>query len=984
MLVLKGITKDYQAGDSTVHALKGLDLCFRQSEFVAVLGPSGCGKTTLLNIVGGLDRYTQGDLRIGGKSTVDFTDGDWDSYRNHSIGFVFQTYNLIPHQTVLRNVELALTLSGVGKAERRRRAAEALEKVGLGDQLHKKPNQMSGGQMQRVAIARALVNNPEILLADEPTGALDTETSVQIMEILKEISKDRLIIMVTHNPELAERYATRTIRLLDGTVLDDSDPYSAEEEAQESAGKAVERQKKPAMSFGTALSLSLNNLMTKKARTILTAFAGSIGIIGIALILSLSNGIQNYIDRVQEDALSTYPLTITSETMDMSSMVTAMANSSSGTVQHELDKVYSNTILSDLADNMLNMSFRSNDLTSLLNWLDSEESGASQYISSISLDYNSTLQIYGEPGGDGSLYQVNPSPVMDSLMGTFYNADTLSSLGSFGEMFSSGMDIWQELLNNEELMQTQYDVIAGRWPEQYDEVVLIVDPYNEINDIYLYSLGIKDPKEMEEQLSATISGEKINAVVQSWSYEELLAKTFRLVLPTDCFRYDESGDRWEDMRQDKDYMHQVVSDALPLRVVGIIRPSENASAAAVSGAVGYLSELSEYYLDAIAASDIVQQQLANESRDVIAGLPFDDGSIPEPADSEKAAEFLSWVSGLSNLEKANLYAAIASTPSEEEIAAMAKASLDAYSRDELVEVVVAAAAQQMGMSEDTVRGYFSAMEEAELREFLLEPTVEQLRASYAASAEEGLGSLSTDELVYMLDMQLSITDEAGLAGYYDRFVPPPFSSGSCKGNLNMLGYNDRSQPSVVNIYCATFEDKDELVELINQYNRDMEAAGQEDKVINFTDYVGLLMSSVTAIINAISYVLVAFVSISLVVSSIMIGIITYISVLERTKEIGILRSIGASKRDVARVFNAETLIVGFTAGFIGILLTVLLNIPISLIVQKLTDIPYLRSLLPGAAGVVLVIISMALTLIAGIIPSRVAAKKDPVVALRTE
>ncbi len=983
MLVLKGITKDYQAGDTTVHALKGLDLCFRQSEFVAVLGPSGCGKTTLLNIVGGLDRYTQGDLRIGGKSTVDFTDGDWDSYRNHSIGFVFQTYNLIPHQTVLRNVELALTLSGVGKSERRRRAAEALEKVGLGDQLHKKPNQMSGGQMQRVAIARALVNDPEILLADEPTGALDTETSVQIMEILKEISHDRLIIMVTHNPELAERYATRTVRLLDGTVLDDTDPYSPEEEAKEASGKAAGRQKKPAMSFATALSLSLNNLMTKKARTILTAFAGSIGIIGIALILSLSNGIQNYIDRVQEDALSTYPLTITSETMDMSSMISSMASSSSGTVQHELDAVYSNTILSDLADNMLNMSFRSNDLTSLLNWLDSEESGAKQYISGISLDYNSTLQIYGEPQ-DGKLYQVNPSPVMDSLMGTFYNADTLSNLGSFGEMFSSGMDIWQELLNNEELMQTQYDVIAGRWPQQYDEVVLIVDPNNEINDIYLYSLGIKDPKEMEEQLSATLSGEKLNATVQSWTYDELLSKTFRLVLPTDCFRYDESGDRWEDMRQDEDYMYQVVSDALPLRVVGIIRPSEHASAAAISGAVGYLSELTTYYLDSISESAIVQQQLGDESRDVISGLPFDDGSTPEPADSEKAAGFLSWVSGLSNLDKANLYTAIASTPSEEDILAMAQASLEGYSQEALLEMVVAAAAEQMGMPADAVRGYVSNMSEEELRAQVLQAMVEQLTAGYAASAEAGLGSLSTEELTGMLEMQLSITDEAGLAAYYDRFVPPPFSSGTCKGNLNLLGYNDRSQPSTVNLYCATFEDKDELVALINQYNRDMEASGQEDKVINFTDYVGLLMSSVTAIINAISYVLVAFVSISLVVSSIMIGIITYISVLERTKEIGILRSIGASKRDVARVFNAETLIVGFTAGFIGILLTVLLNIPISLIVQKLTDIPYLRSLLPGAAGVVLVIISMALTLIAGIIPSRVAAKKDPVVALRTE
>ncbi|MBR4692798.1 MAG: ABC transporter ATP-binding protein/permease [Oscillospiraceae bacterium] len=983
MLSLSQIVKDYKLGGETVHALQGVSLSFRKSEFVAILGQSGCGKTTLLNIIGGLDRYTSGDLTINGRSTKDFSDGDWDAYRNRSIGFVFQSYQLISHQTVLKNVELALTLSGVGKAERRQRAVAALEQVGLGDQLRKKPAQMSGGQMQRVAIARALVNDPDIVLADEPTGALDTETSIQIMEILKEISRTRLVIMVTHNPDLADTYATRTVRLLDGVVTGDSDPYDAGGE-DDNPYVLPERKKrrKTAMSFFTALDLSRSNLLTKKGRTLLTAFAGSIGIIGIALILSLSNGIQNYIDRVQEDALSTYPLTITSETMDMSAMVSTMAQRHSGETQHELDAVYSSTVMSDFVDGMLNTTFRSNDLRALLDYLESEESGAGEHISSMAEDYGVTLHIYAADTS-GGVTKVNPSPIFDTIMGTFYNTDTLTSISGLGAAITGGLDTWQPLLEDEELMATQYDVIAGRWPEKEDEIVLLVDENNEVNDVYLYSLGIKDQAEMAELLSSRLSGESLNAVVESWSYDDILSMEFRLVLPGDLYGYDEATGAWVDHSSDETWLKAAVAGGLPLRIVGIIRPSENASAAAVNGAVGYRRELSERYLDMIEASAVVQAQLADPSTDVFCGLPFDDGNRAEPSDAEKAASFRTWVSGLSAAEQAVLYTEIASTPSEEDLQAMAETALGSLSRAELTAQAMAAAGA-MGTSEEMIRQYLDSLSDEELMGYMLEGVKEQLRQTYAASASAGMESLSTADLAAMLQRQLNTTGEAELAALFDVYMPAEVSEGSYEGNLRILGYNDRSQPSTLTIYAATFEDKDAIVDIIDAYNARMAAEGLDEKVIRYTDYVGLLMSSVTAIINAISYVLVAFVSISLIVSSIMIGIITYISVLERIREIGILRAIGASKKDVARVFNAETAIVGFCAGAIGILVTVLLNIPISLIVQKLTGIPYLRSSLPPVAGAILVAISICLTLISGLIPSGMAARKDPVEALRTE
>ena len=979
MLVLQKITKDYTMGDTHVHALKGVSLAFREHEFVAILGPSGCGKTTLLNLIGGLDRYTTGDLRISGRSTAGFRDRDWDNYRNHSVGFVFQNYNLIPHQSVLGNVELALTLSGVSKGERQRRAKEALEKVGLGDQLTKRPNQMSGGQMQRAAIARALVNDPSILLADEPTGALDTENSVQVMELLKEVSRTRLVIMVTHNPELAEKYATRIVRLLDGKVTDDSDPLTPEEEERERREK--ETGKRPVMGFLTALTLSRNNLLTKKARTILTAFAGSIGIIGIALILSLSNGIQNYIDRVQEDTLSTYPLTITGETVDMSSMLTALGEKRSENADHALDKIYANTVFSDLADNMMNMSFRKNDLGSFLEALKADP-GVMEHVSSMRVGYGVTLPIYALHG-EADVWQLNPSPVMDMIMGTFYNTGTLSSMSSFASMSSQGgMDVWEELLDNPELLRTQYDVVAGRWPEALDEVVLIVDKRNELNEVYLYSLGVRDPEEARTRLLASVAGETLDTETESWSYEEMLGLRYRLVIPGDLYRADEAGSGYTDISHDPEALRSAVENALELRVVGIIRPSENASAGALSGAVGYLPELKEYYLEKTEENETVRRQLADPETDVFTGLPF-----PNPGQDpveDIPALFREWVFAASPEDKAAVYAAVAEMPSEEELAAQAAAMVGALSREDMLEQLIQAAKGTMGMSESALKAYFENLEEEELRGYLITGLTEQLKQSYAAAAQGSAGALPEEELDRLLAARLAELEESELQKLGERFLPPRYSESTLADNLQSLGYNDRSQPGSLSLYAASFADKDAIVDFIQAYNRRMSDEGQEDRVIRYTDYVGLLMSSITTILHAISYVLVAFVSISLVVSSIMIGIITYISVLERTREIGVLRSIGASKRDISRVFNAETLIVGFCAGVLGIAVTILLNLPISAIVQHLTGIPYLRSTLPPLAGVILVIISMILTLIAGLIPARIAAKKDPVEALRSE
>ena len=868
MLQLKNITKKYLSGDNEVNALKGINLEFRESEFVSILGQSGSGKTTLLNIIGGLDRYTSGDLVINGKTTKEFKDKDWDTYRNHSVGFVFQSYNLIPHQTVLSNVELALTISGVSKEERKRRAKEALEKVGLGDQLNKKPNQMSGGQMQRVAIARALVNDPDILLADEPTGALDSQTSEQVMEILKEISKDRLIIMVTHNPNLAEKYSSRIIRLLDGNITDDTNPYHASEKDIEKAKNKKEKSGKASMKFGTAVRLSLNNLMTKKGRTFLTAFAGSIGIIGIALILSLSHGMQSYIDRVEEDTLSSYPITIQESTIDMSSMMESMMGSDEE-VEHEDGKVYSREIVNEILETV-STKVQTNNLEAFKTFLESGESDIKNYTNSIQYGYDLNLNIYNQDE-NGDIQQVNPSIVFNELgFGQMIEAQQESSSMFSGGTTLTSTDVWTELLDNQELLESQYDVLAGRWPTNYNEVVLIVDENNEISDYTLYSLGIKDISELSEAMDKIKNGEELetSSETESYSYDDILNYKFKVLLNTDY--YKKVGNAWQDMSDDTEYMKQIVQNAEEISIVGIIKPNGETVTSSGAGLVGYNKDLKEYVINKINETEIVKEQKANPNVNVFTGIEFAEGS-------NNSFDF----SQLSDEQKAYI-----ATLSQEELA--------------------------------------------------------ELMQTYSSNAN----------------------------ATYD-------------SNLTKLGVVDLNKPSTINLYPKDFDSKDMITNIISDYNDKQTQEGKEENVINYTDLVGIMMSSVSTIIDVISYALIAFVGISLVVSSIMIGIITYISVLERTKEIGILRSIGASKKDVSRVFNAETLIVGLVAGLLGIGVTLLLNIPINIIINMLVGITGIAKL-PVGGAIILVVISVVLTMVAGLIPAKFAAKRDPVEALRSE
>ncbi len=984
MLSLTNICKTYQAGDSEVHALRSVSLRFRKNEFVSILGPSGCGKTTLLNIIGGLDRYTDGQLSVNGIPTSEFKDRDWDSYRNHSIGFVFQSYNLIPHQTVLANVELALTLSGVSKSERRRRAEEALKKVGLGDQLKKKPNQMSGGQMQRVAIARALVNDPDILLADEPTGALDSETSVQIMEILREISADKLIIMVTHNPDLAEEYSSRIIRLLDGKITSDSNPYSEEEEAAERAAaeKLTKKEKfsKTQMSFFTALSLSTNNLLTKKGRTLLTAFAGSIGIIGIALILSLSHGINLYIEKVQEDTLSTYPITIQKETVDMASLMASMTGAQNSAAEHEDGKVYSSRLMYDVLDTMMSADVHANNLTDFRTFIESEESGFRDHVSSITYQYGIQPTVYGADTSE-KITKINPPDMFADMMP---QTETPQAAGGMMSLMSTsgGMNIWTEMIDNEELLSDQYDVIAGRWPDAYNEVVLLVDSNNEINDVYLYALGLKDSAELKEMMQAVAKGESFNAESTVWTYDELLSREFKLVLPTDCYQRREDG-TWEYKGDNDSFMKVIVDEAETVKIVGIIRPNPAAVATSIQGAIGYTPELTEYIINQVNGSAIVKEQLANAAVDVLTGLPFDDGTMAEPTVAEQAEAIRRAIGKMTAAERASIYTAAVSELPDEAAMAQAQQQAAAMTPDQLMGMLTQAMIAQSGMDEATVSSYLTQMSDEERFGYALTVLAASVKAQYAAEMQASLGTMSTDQLAAMMDGLLtSLTDEEITAQFAD-YMPDTVSDSTYEANLSLLGYADLTKPTSILIYCDTFEAKDMVSSLIEDYNRSCVDDGRDEDIINYTDYVALMMSSISTIINVISYVLIAFVSISLVVSSIMIGIITYISVLERTKEIGILRSIGASKKDISRVFNAETLIIGFAAGAIGIIVTLLLCIPANLIIEHLTDIPNLAQL-PVAGGVILILISTGLTMFAGLIPSRVAAKKDPVIALRTE
>lgn len=872
MLQLKNITKTYVSGDEKVEALKGINIEFRESEFVSILGQSGCGKTTLLNIIGGLDRYTSGDLIINGKSTKDFKDRDWDAYRNYSIGFVFQSYNLIPHQTILSNVELALTISGVSRKERKERAIKVLEDVGLKEQINKKPNQLSGGQMQRVAIARALVNNPDIILADEPTGALDTKTSVQVMEILKKISKDKLIIMVTHNPDLAEKYSSRIIKILDGKITDDSNPYEIKEE------KEVEKAKKrrTSMKFFTALRLSLNNLMTKKGRTLLTSFAGSIGIIGIALILAISTGVQNYINKVEEDTLSSYPISIEESTIDMSSMMEAMMGQTESDVSnYEEGKIYSSDIMGEMITTLSNK-VENNNLTELRKYIKEGNNGITDNSNAIQYDYNLNINLYKEDTENG-IVRVNPSTVMNALgMGEMLEARNNSSMysmmsGSSAMQMASNTDVWTKMLDNEELLHSQYDLLAGSWPKNYNEVVLIATENNEISDYTLYALGLKDQKELEKKWNAVQKGEEISEEEQtSYSYEELLDLSFKLILNSDC--YQKENGIWLDKSDDETYMKNKIGEAEQIKVVGIIRQNEETVASSMAGGIGYLKELEEYVINKSNDAEIVKEQKENQEINVFSGLKF-------PTEEERNTNFD--YNSLSNEQKMAM-----SRLSSEQIAQM----MEAYT--------------------------------------------ENKNASY-------------------------------------------------EKNLDKLGAIDLDRPTSISIYPKNFEAKEKISDAIEEYNQKQRDEGKEENVINYTDMVGIMMKSVSQIIDIISYVLIAFVAISLIVSSIMIGIITYISVLERTKEIGILRAIGASKKDISRVFNAETFIIGFISGLLGIGITVLLTIPINSAIYALTGVS-VKTMVPTVAGVILVLISMFLTIIAGLVPSKMASKKDPVEALRTE
>ena len=982
LLTLKDIRKDYVAGDMTVHALRGVSISFRENEFVSVLGPSGCGKTTLLNIVGGLDQYTDGDLVINGRSTKEYKDRDWDTYRNHTIGFVFQTYNLIPHQSVLANVELALTISGVDRAERRERAIKVLERVGLGDQINKKPNQMSGGQMQRVAIARALINDPDILLADEPTGALDSATSVQIMELLQEIAKDKLVVMVTHNAELAEKYSTRIVRLLDGEVIGDTDPFNPDgaEPPREDTGK-----KKPSMSFLTALSLSFNNLKTKKGRTILTAFAGSIGIIGIALILSLSNGIQTYINQVQEDTLSTYPLTIEAEAVDLSSMIEAMAGAGDGGDEHELDAVYSNVILYDLMDSITSMDTETNDLKSFKEFLDANGGGINDYTSAIQYVYEPNFDIYTQDD-DGNVVKSDVVTLLNELLSGMYGGDFSDYFSTMGDFYSS-FESWQEMLPGEngelinETLQEQYDVIYGSWPQSYDEVVLVVDQNNEVSDLVLYTLGLRTEEELTDSLEAYMNGETVDAEVQSWSYEELCGRTFKLVGWYDRYVYDDATGTYTDVSGTDaglDYLYENEDVGVTLKISGIVRQNADAVAGMMSGAIGYTGALTEYVIGDAQGSDVIVDQYANPDVDVVTGLPFATGDEVEPTAEELRTEVDDYIASLNEEDKAELYTSLMSAPTDDYLNTAVEQAVSGLTREDIESMMLSGYAEEMGVDEDAVRDYVQQMDDETLMGYVRDMARETISEQYTEAVRQRLASLSQQQLAMALEYtELSDWQYEHI---YNELMPPRYSDSTYDQNMELFGYVDMDSPDSINLYATTFSDKDEIARIIDEYN----ASADEEQQISYTDYVAILMSSISTIINAISYVLIAFVAISLVVSSIMIGIITYISVLERTKEIGILRAIGASKRDVSNVFNAETLIEGLAAGLIGIGLTLLLNIPINAIVQHLTGIESLRSILPVAGAVILIVISMLLTFIAGLIPSRFAAKRDPVEALRTE
>ena len=1099
MLQIKNISKQYKTGDLVQDALKDVSLNFRDNEFVSILGPSGSGKTTLLNIIGGLDRYDSGDLIINHVSTKNYKDRDWDSYRNHTIGFVFQSYNLIMHQTVLSNVELALTIGGISKRERKARALKALEEVGLKEQAHKKPNQMSGGQMQRVAIARALVNNPDILLADEPTGALDTETSVQVMELLKKVARDRLVIMVTHNPELAEEYSTRIVKLKDGKITDDSDPFllndkDMEEPKHKNLGKAR-------MSIFTAFALSFNNLLTKKARTILTSFAGSIGIIGIALILSLSTGFQNYIDKIQEDTLTSYPLTVTAETADTASMLLSMVSEKGESTGK--DSVRERQYISNMFSKI-----GANDLTSFKKYLEKKQEEVEDMVNLVEYQYSVSPMIYTIDCNE-EITQLNPSTMLASMMGTSSTMTTMSGMSS---------SVFTEMIDDPETVHAQYDVLAGRWPEKYNEMILVLPEANGITDLLVYSLGLRDDKELMDMISKIMAGEKVEEVNEplEWTYEELMDLSFKLVNPTDKYKYNETYNVYEDMSANADFMQEVYDNSLDLKIVGVVCSTGGNTTGSLMPGVAYTKELTEYVIQQAAESEIVKKQLADRDVDVFSGKRFDDES------QEAGLDFQDMIS----VDTEMLSAAFGTTVTEKDITNITQGYIGEISKaitadnekakkavgdtfvtfatDMLNEYIKANANQLTGIATirmsqvDSVVEAFMAKESSQQALANLEATYIVPKASYQAmytgflkgmlqgviavqntpkpdetpdsdvtggelpdeiegtesttvqeiqtlegsgqgeqvqdmsgmlhaSAVEGIVAavVSQEAIATTIDqlatgmteavMQKTILSKVGeLSGKLVSTVATSFNvdqekiAGAFKfdmteeeltrlmqtmtarsveknadTNLLSLGFQEIDEPTSISFYFKDFESKERFIDFIEKYNDKMEKEDDE-KVIKYTDLTGILMSSVKTIVDSVSYVLIAFVSISLIVSSIMIGIITYISVLERTKEIGVLRAIGASKKNISSIFNAETFIVGLCAGLLGIGVTAALVPPINYIIHSLTGNLDINAVLPVKAAIVLVILSVILTLIGGLIPSSQAAKKDPVLALRSE
>ena len=1032
-LQLKNIKKTYLAGENAVHALKGVSLNFRKNEFVSILGPSGCGKTTMLNIIGGLDRYTEGDLLIDGNSTTNFKDRDWDTYRNHRIGFIFQTYNLIPHQTVLSNVELALTISGVGKEERVRRAKEALKKVGLEKEIHKRPNQLSGGQCQRVAIARALVNEPDILLADEPTGALDSKTSIQIMELIKEIAKDRLVIMVTHNGEIADEYSTRIISLKDGEVVDDTNPFTCQqvEVKEEIEVQKPKKTKRSKMSLWTSFKLSMRNLFTKKGRTALVSFAGSIGIIGISLILAVSQGATAYINHVQEATLSSYPITLESSSMDVMSLMESFMNSGDKEPDHPLDAIYKDQVIGELVDALAKANTGENDLASFKTYLDKElakdGSQLNGAVSAVQYNYNLDLDVYTKYGDE--IVKSDTRELLSKMLASFMlgvggssgggigSVDT-ESQSSFG-MFSNFImgDMWQELLSStdggliNDMVKKQYDVVYGDWPTKANEIVLVLNEHNELDDLTLYALGLIGEQEIDNIIKAAQSGQTLEKDYKHWSYKELCDKEFKTILPYNCYEYSSELGIWVDSRENPIRLNALYENGYTLKIKGIIRPNPDSENHMIKGAIGYTYKLTEDIIRGAENSAVVQAQKASPNIDVFTGQPFESSSASLTL-AEKAQAFHDYVNGLDELGKARLMLKIETTIPQNELMGKVLAEFqtlgDEDNQKAKKEIIAEAYATTMGgnVNPEDVIGMFDNASEDTInnlvmmvlgQKFTYQYTVEKIMPYVMADATGELGfvlkyaglektlekiaqdnqtALNT-KLTDLLNHQAGEEDQL-CAGYYQNLMD--FSDSTYENNLVKMGCIDLGVPTSINIYASSFANKDVIVSAIESYN----AGVDEAKQIKYTDYVGLLMSAVTTVIDAITYILIAFVAISLVVSSIMIAVITLISVQERTKEIGILRSIGASKKDVSSLFNAETFIIGLMSGLMGVGITYLLCIPINIILQALTGIPTLRAILPiGAAGI-LVGISVLLNLISGIIPSRSAAKKDPVIALRTE